>query len=180
MLQCNTLQCKTWRPRLTRPGLPEVQENTMKTTEDTQIAALAGEKGRHYSVGPPRYGTMPNAGPHAGPPTGSADYFKLAVDRLLELVAAESLRADAASFGWRPWARAQARFWASRCRWLIRARPQRARLEADRIGLPAATTGLGPRPSAGCDDGLSSVAAFRRAAATLGLRCAGIAGQPTS
>jgi hypothetical protein len=38
--------------------------------------------------------------------------FKLAVDRLLELVAAESLREDAASFGWRPWARAQARLWA--------------------------------------------------------------------
>jgi hypothetical protein len=43
---------------------------------------------------------------------GSSAYFKLAVDRLLELVAAESLRADAASFGWRPWARAQARLWA--------------------------------------------------------------------
>ncbi len=43
---------------------------------------------------------------------GSSDYFKLAVDHLLELIAAESLRADAASFGWRPWARAQARFWA--------------------------------------------------------------------
>lgn len=42
----------------------------------------------------------------------SSAYFKLAVDRLLELVAAESLRADAASFGWRSWARAQARFWA--------------------------------------------------------------------
>lgn len=47
---------------------------------------------------------------HANP--GSSTYFKLAVDRLLELVAAESLRQDAASFGWRPWARAQARFWA--------------------------------------------------------------------
>lgn len=45
--------------------------------------------------------------------TGSSAYFKLAVDRLLELVAAESLRADAASFGWRPWARAQARLWAA-------------------------------------------------------------------
>lgn len=45
-------------------------------------------------------------------PAGSADYFRLAVDRLLQLVAEESLRADAASFGWRPWARAQARFWA--------------------------------------------------------------------
>lgn len=42
----------------------------------------------------------------------SSAYYKLAVDRLLELVAAESLREDAASFGWRPWARAQARFWA--------------------------------------------------------------------
>jgi hypothetical protein len=44
--------------------------------------------------------------------TGSSLYFKLAVDRLLELALAESLRADAASFGWRPWARAQARLWA--------------------------------------------------------------------
>lgn len=44
--------------------------------------------------------------------SGSSDYYKLAVDRLLELTAAESLREDAASFGWRPWARAQARFWA--------------------------------------------------------------------
>lgn len=43
---------------------------------------------------------------------GSSTYFKLAVDRLLALAAAESLRADASSFGWRPWARAQARFWA--------------------------------------------------------------------
>lgn len=43
---------------------------------------------------------------------GSSAYFKLAVDRLLQLAAAESLRADAASFGWRPWARAQAKFWA--------------------------------------------------------------------
>ncbi|MBP8897359.1 MAG: hypothetical protein IT510_12695 [Sulfuritalea sp.] len=45
-------------------------------------------------------------------PTGSSLYFKLAVDHLLALALAESLRADAASFGWRPWARAQARFWA--------------------------------------------------------------------
>lgn len=43
---------------------------------------------------------------------GSSTFYKLAVDRLLELVAAESLREDAASFGWRPWARAQARLWA--------------------------------------------------------------------
>lgn len=44
--------------------------------------------------------------------SGSSDYYTLAVNRLLELVAAESLREDAASFGWRPWARAQARMWA--------------------------------------------------------------------
>ena len=43
---------------------------------------------------------------------GSSAYYKLAVDRLLELTATESLREDAASFGWRPWARAQARCWA--------------------------------------------------------------------
>ena len=43
---------------------------------------------------------------------GSSAYYKLAVDRLLELAATESLREDAASFGWRPWARAQARLWA--------------------------------------------------------------------
>lgn len=49
---------------------------------------------------------------HRAAPESSA-YFKLAIDRLLELVAAESLRADAASFGWRPWARAQNRLWGA-------------------------------------------------------------------
>ena len=48
---------------------------------------------------------------HRAAPNSSA-YYKLAVDRLLQLMAAESLREDAASFGWRPWARAQARLWA--------------------------------------------------------------------
>lgn len=43
----------------------------------------------------------------------SSSYFKLAIDRLRELVAAESLREDAASFGWRPWARAQHRLWGT-------------------------------------------------------------------
>lgn len=45
-------------------------------------------------------------------PDGSPVYYKLAVDRLLHLVAEESLREDAASFGWRPWARGQARLWS--------------------------------------------------------------------
>ena len=39
------------------------------------------------------------------------EYWQRAMDRLLELVAAEALRADAASFGWRPWSRFQARAW---------------------------------------------------------------------
>lgn len=43
---------------------------------------------------------------------GSSACHKLAVDRMLELAAVESLRADVASFGLRPWARAQAHFWA--------------------------------------------------------------------
>ena len=43
---------------------------------------------------------------------GSSACHKLAVDHLLELAAAESLREDVASLGLRPWARAQAHFWA--------------------------------------------------------------------
>lgn len=45
------------------------------------------------------------------PETDTSAYWQAAMDRLMELIAAESLREDAASFGWRPWARAQARFW---------------------------------------------------------------------
>ena len=51
---------------------------------------------------------------HAALHTGEVDtpaYWKASMDRLLELIAAESLREDAASFGWRPWSRAQERFW---------------------------------------------------------------------
>jgi hypothetical protein len=36
------------------------------------------------------------------------------MDRLLELIAAESQRADIESFGWRPWARNLADIWAVR------------------------------------------------------------------
>lgn len=43
----------------------------------------------------------------------SPAYWQAAVDRLLELVAAESLRADAASFGWRRWSRWYARTWVA-------------------------------------------------------------------
>jgi len=43
--------------------------------------------------------------------TDTSDYWKAAMDRLLELVAAEVLREDAASFGLRHWARLNARVW---------------------------------------------------------------------
>lgn len=36
---------------------------------------------------------------------GSTDFFAAAIDRLIELIEAESRRRDLASFGFRPWAR---------------------------------------------------------------------------
>jgi len=51
---------------------------------------------------------------HAAHATGETEtpaYWQAAMDRLLELVAAERLREDAASFGWRRWARANENFW---------------------------------------------------------------------
>lgn len=51
---------------------------------------------------------------HAAQVTGETEtpaYWQAAMDRLLELVAAESLREDAASFGWRRWARANQKLW---------------------------------------------------------------------
>lgn len=51
---------------------------------------------------------------HAAGSVGTADesaYWSAAMDRLHELVAAESLREDVASFGWRRWTRTQERFW---------------------------------------------------------------------
>lgn len=49
---------------------------------------------------------------HAAFVTGETEtpgYWKEAMDRLLELIAAEALREDAASFGLRPWSRLQAK-----------------------------------------------------------------------
>jgi hypothetical protein len=51
---------------------------------------------------------------HAAHATGEVDtptYWRAAMDRLLELVAAESLREDAASFGWRRLSRLNNRLW---------------------------------------------------------------------
>jgi len=44
---------------------------------------------------------------HSGE-TDTSAYWKMSMDRLLELIAAEALREDAASFGWRSWSRLQA------------------------------------------------------------------------
>jgi len=43
--------------------------------------------------------------------TETPAYWKAAMDRLLELIAAEALREDAASFGLRRWVRLNERFW---------------------------------------------------------------------
>ena len=51
---------------------------------------------------------------HAAHATGETEtpaYWQAAMDRLLELVAAESLHEDAVSFGWRRWARLNASLW---------------------------------------------------------------------
>lgn len=45
--------------------------------------------------------------------TATPAYWQVAMDRLYELVAAESLREDAAAFGWRQWTRHQKRAWAA-------------------------------------------------------------------
>jgi hypothetical protein len=44
----------------------------------------------------------------------TSDYWQAATHRLHELIAAESQREDAASFGWRPWARNIADVWTTR------------------------------------------------------------------
>lgn len=51
---------------------------------------------------------------HAAHATGETDtpaYWAAAMDHLLELIAAERLREDAASFGWRRWARLYRDLW---------------------------------------------------------------------
>lgn len=48
---------------------------------------------------------------HACGETETPAYWAAAMDRLLELVAAESLREDAASFGWRRWSRLNRDLW---------------------------------------------------------------------
>ncbi len=54
---------------------------------------------------------------HAGHVAGKAPssaYWQAAMEHLHELIAAESRREDAASFGWRPWSRNLAQVWLAR------------------------------------------------------------------
>jgi hypothetical protein len=44
----------------------------------------------------------------------TSEYWQAAMDHLVELIAAESQRQDAASFGWRPWARSLSDVWSLR------------------------------------------------------------------
>ena len=44
----------------------------------------------------------------------TSDYWLAATDHLLELISEESQREDAASFGWRPWARSMSDVWTRR------------------------------------------------------------------
>lgn len=72
---------------------------------------------------------------------GSSTYHKAAIDRLMELVTAESLREDAASFGWRPWARAQHQLWGTTVRLaevggMLASRNLRANLQAFSAARP--------------------------------------------
>jgi hypothetical protein len=47
-------------------------------------------------------------------PPETSEYWQAAMERVLELVDAESQREDLASFGWRPWARDVAERWTQR------------------------------------------------------------------
>ena len=44
----------------------------------------------------------------------TSEYWQAAMAHLMELIATESQREDAASFGWRPWARSLADVWSVR------------------------------------------------------------------
>ena len=83
----------------------------MKTTPPKILPWLAHKAG----ISPRRAEILWHAAEHhAAEVTGHPDtpaYWSVAMDRLLELVAAESLREDAASFGWRRWARLHKNFW---------------------------------------------------------------------
>jgi hypothetical protein len=58
------------------------------------------------------HAALRHAGQNHAPETSK--YWQAATDKLRELIAAESRREDAASFGWRPWARSVANVWSVR------------------------------------------------------------------
>jgi len=105
--------CKKASPSSQGQGGPTKQENRMRTEPKTPklLPWLAKKAGISEARATALWHDAERRAAHRAA-KGSSAYYKLAVDCLLELVAAESLREDAASFGWRPWARAQARLWA--------------------------------------------------------------------
>lgn len=109
----DTLGVRDGLSRTCLPGKVEEQENEMSTKCETpkllpwlaRKAGISERRARSLWFNAERWAERHADG-------GSSAYYKLAIDRLLEGVAAESLREDAASFGWRPWARAQVCFWS--------------------------------------------------------------------
>jgi len=98
---------------LQRNKIASLQEPFMKTTPKNPkllpwLAHKAGITLRRAEI------LWHAAHRHAAFATGETEtpaYWGAAMDRLLELVAAESLREDAASFGWRRWTRLNASLW---------------------------------------------------------------------
>jgi hypothetical protein len=111
MLQCNTLCASLELPGSQGRSMPEPTENTMKTiTQDPKSCpgwrARPASAIRAAALWHDAERWAARQARRVRRPTSSWRSIACCSWR------AESLRADAASFGWRPWARAQARFWA--------------------------------------------------------------------
>lgn len=90
----------------------------MKSTNPKILPWLTHKAGISLHRGETLWHAAQRHAAHATGETGTPAYWNAAMDRLLELVAAESLREDAASFGWRRWARQHAAFWQTRLAFL--------------------------------------------------------------
>ena len=112
-MQCTNVAYWKGGPGSQGLGCPTDKENSLRSNPKTPkiLPGLAKKAGISESRAATLWHHAERWAEHRAT-TGSSLYFKLAVDRLVELALAESLRADSESFGWRPWARAQARLWA--------------------------------------------------------------------
>jgi len=77
----------------------------MKTTNPMILPWLAKKAGIPFHRAEMLWNAAQRHAAHVTGTTETHAYWSAAMDRLLELVAAERLREDAASFGWRRWAR---------------------------------------------------------------------------